>query len=108
MPVRAYIDAMRGLGERAAGRGLRAEALEYAAKVRRLTDADSTLQPLLAGRALAAAGSIHAKLGDRESARNLLRRSLEVFTGIETEPGREPGKGLREQIRRVTGNLERI
>ena len=38
----------------------------------------------------------------------LLQRSFPVFTGIEAEPGREPGKGLREQIRRVTGNLERV
>ena len=39
----------------------------------------------------------------------LLQRSLEVFARIEAEAGREePGTGLREQIGRVTGNLERI
>ncbi len=106
--VRGYIDAIRGLGERAVARGNRAEALAFAAIEMRVVELGAALPPVLMGRALVAAGAIHALAGDKEPARSLLRPGLEVLTGKANEPGREPGRGIHLQINRVREQLEAL
>jgi tetratricopeptide (TPR) repeat protein len=108
--IRVALSIARKLGEDAAKRGNRAEALSMAAlsleAVEKVADKDPMPAHVNQARAFASAASIHLALGSEDEARRWFERSMELYRNLQGRPGFTSAH--RKQMQGVEASLAKL